>query len=100
MGNTEGGKTDGASLDIVARELKACCESWDPNARLLGNIRAHDIRRLCVGMLEMQRVLRGDFEYYQNLAAEHENTENGRKFGYKMMSLRDTLKAFEKIYKE
>lgn len=38
---------DGAPVNIVARELKKCVINWDPKARLLGNVRAEDIERLC-----------------------------------------------------
>lgn len=39
--------TDGAELHVVAEELKRCAKSWNPKARLLGNVRSEDIVRLC-----------------------------------------------------
>src|ERR1035437_2877574 len=38
---------DGAPVEIIARELKKCASSWEPKVRLLGNVRAEDIIRLC-----------------------------------------------------
>jgi hypothetical protein len=35
------------SLPDVARELLACARSWEPDVRVLGNVRAADIVRLC-----------------------------------------------------
>lgn len=39
--------TDGAELHVVTEELKRCAKSWNPKARLLGNVRSEDIVRLC-----------------------------------------------------
>jgi hypothetical protein len=33
-------------IDDVARDLLECASNWEPGARLLGNITAHDIKRL------------------------------------------------------
>ena len=52
--NTEGGLTDGASVEIVARELLKCCNNWDPKARLLGNIRVEDIARVCIAAIAIK----------------------------------------------
>jgi hypothetical protein len=49
---TERGLTDGAPITLVATELKKCADSWDPKVRLLGNIRAEDISRLCANISE------------------------------------------------
>lgn len=49
--STEGGLTDGAPIELVARELLKCCNSWDPKVRLLGNIRVEDIARLCIATM-------------------------------------------------
>lgn len=37
--------TDDAAPDVVIREIIRCASSWVPEARLLGNVRACDIRR-------------------------------------------------------
>lgn len=39
--------TDGAPPEIVWHELVRCAESWEPDARIIGNIRAADIVRAC-----------------------------------------------------
>lgn len=44
---TEGGITDGAAISIVAEHFKLSLESWNPKARIVGNIRAEDLLRLC-----------------------------------------------------
>jgi len=90
-------KTDGASIDIVATELKTCCDAWDPKARLIGNIRAEDIGRLCSGTNEIIKILKTNFEYYRELSIKYENTPHEQKYIYKMQSLRDTLKDVEHI---
>jgi len=36
-----------ATLQEVAEELWSCATAWDPETRLLGNVRAADIARLC-----------------------------------------------------
>ena len=38
--------TDPPLVDVARRALE-CAESWDPQARVLGNVRAADIARLC-----------------------------------------------------
>jgi len=38
-------------LDAVAQELVVCASSWEPDARLVGNIRAQDIALLAVDYL-------------------------------------------------
>lgn len=40
-------KTDGASIELIAAELIECCKSWQPTTRVIGNIRAEDIIRMC-----------------------------------------------------
>jgi hypothetical protein len=35
------------SLDMVADELRNCAHGWERDARLVGNVRAEDIARLC-----------------------------------------------------
>lgn len=37
--------TDNAAPDVVIREIIRCASSWVPDARLVGNVRAGDIRR-------------------------------------------------------
>lgn len=45
-------------LESVAAELHLCALAWVPEARLLGNVRAADIARLCEGFLEEDEELR------------------------------------------
>ncbi len=40
-------KTDGASIELIAAELIEYCKSCQPTTRVLGNIRAEDIVRMC-----------------------------------------------------
>ena len=100
MDRTEGGKTDGASIDVIADELKICCDAWDPKARLLGNIRAEDIGRLCDSYNELLRIIRGDFEYYQKLSDKNQNTPNASKFDNKLNVIKDILNEVEIINKQ
>jgi hypothetical protein len=44
---------------------------------------------------QIREIVFKDFEFYQNLSLDNENTPNGSKFSYKMMSLRDTLKKID-----
>jgi hypothetical protein len=73
--NTENISTDNASLTIVAQELLKCCNSWDPKARLLGNIRAEDIARICHKILEESKETKLDTaalsSFFKNKALEH-----------------------------
>lgn len=39
--------TDDGSADLVLAAVRHCANSWDGNARLLGNVRASDISRAC-----------------------------------------------------
>jgi hypothetical protein len=39
--------TDNASPEDVLRMVRFCAASWQPGARLLGNVRACDIVRAC-----------------------------------------------------
>ncbi len=39
--------TDGASPRKVMLQLAICADAWEPKVRLLGNIRAEDIKRMC-----------------------------------------------------
>ncbi len=48
--------TDGQSIDIIAQALKDCCDSWNPEARIVGNIRAEDIARLCKHVIRDQKI--------------------------------------------
>lgn len=41
------GNTDGAPIELVAAELIECCKSCQPTTRVIGNIRAEDIIRMC-----------------------------------------------------
>lgn len=43
------------SLSAIARELWACAGAWESEARLVGNVRAADIRRLCESHILKQR---------------------------------------------
>ncbi len=36
------------TLESVAVETLKCCLSWEPEARLIGNVRAFDLARLAV----------------------------------------------------
>jgi hypothetical protein len=38
-----------APLQEIAKDLDACCSTWTPDACLVGNVRAIDIRRLIAG---------------------------------------------------
>lgn len=42
----------------VARELRDCAARWEPEARLLGNVRAEDIIRVCDTLLETEAAAR------------------------------------------
>lgn len=44
-------------IDVV-RELRECGRSWEPTARLLGNVRAADIVRVCDAVLLAADALR------------------------------------------
>lgn len=44
--------TDGAPIKVVAQELLLCINNWEPTVRLLGNIRASDISRLCQHIID------------------------------------------------
>jgi hypothetical protein len=46
--------TDGAPLGTVARGVFACALAWEPDARLLGNVRAADIARLAEFVLKAE----------------------------------------------
>jgi hypothetical protein len=37
--------TDGASADLVLAAIRQCAASWQPEARVIGNVRAMDIVR-------------------------------------------------------
>jgi hypothetical protein len=39
--------TDEAEAIVVLAALRHCADSWDGSARLVGNIRARDISRVC-----------------------------------------------------
>lgn len=41
----------------VADELRACVASWDPAARVIGNVRAEDIGRVAAALIETQAAL-------------------------------------------
>lgn len=39
--------TDDAEIVTILAAVRHCADSWDGNARLLGNVRARDISRAC-----------------------------------------------------
>jgi len=51
--------TDGADVVSVLAAVRHCANSWEGDARLLGNVRAQDISRACTAAIEaIQRVRR------------------------------------------
>lgn len=38
---------DASSIEDIILELLTCATSWEPDARLLGNVRAADIAKIC-----------------------------------------------------
>ena len=56
LANEEGGSSDGASIEIIAYELKKCTQYWNPKTRLIGNVRAEDIARLCDSVLRDEKI--------------------------------------------
>ena len=44
-------------LDNVARELRGCAMFWEPDARLVGNVRADDIATLCHRFLDLSNAI-------------------------------------------
>ena len=63
-------KLDGGSLNIVAQELKKCADSWQPKARLLGNVRAEDISRLCEANVSMLAYVKSKIEITEQMQKE------------------------------
>lgn len=70
--------TDDAPVDVVLRTTLECAEGWDPDARLLGNVRAGDMARALREALKLQSTL--DFtqnwwavraEHIREVAEEH-----------------------------
>ena len=61
----EGTNTDGANWEAVLIELVRCVGRWEPDARVIGNIRAEDIQVACLtayclaqGYLEKRTIIR------------------------------------------
>ena len=49
---------DYGNIKRIAEELRICACSWEPNAKLLGNVSAKDIEYLCDYLIyEEQRTL-------------------------------------------
>jgi hypothetical protein len=50
---------DYENIKRIAEELRICACSWEPNAKLLGNVSAKDIEYLCDYLIyEEQRTLK------------------------------------------
>lgn len=49
--------TDGASAAVVLATAQNCANSWDGNARLLGNVRARDISAACAEAIHALSVM-------------------------------------------
>lgn len=79
MDRTKGGRTDDASIATIAVELKMCTNTWDPKVRLLGNIRAEDIGRLCIAHIEIIKLLNDEYEHYRKLDMVQHTFENTTK---------------------
>ena len=62
--------TDGVSIELVAAELIKCCEIWEPTTRILGNIRAEDIIRMCSSFIRDIKL--------NNIVDEHDTTISKR----------------------
>lgn len=39
------------SIESVAGEMLKCALAWEPGARLIGNVRAEDIARVCIAAI-------------------------------------------------
>jgi hypothetical protein len=52
--------TDEAEVITVLAAVRHCADSWDGNARLLGNVRARDISRACNAAIKALLVTNGE----------------------------------------
>jgi len=68
--------TDDAPADIVLKALQLCAFAWEPNARLLGNIRAVDISRACEDAIRAIDLLR-DYRRAEEAQAEEDHAAYG-----------------------
>jgi len=73
----------------IARELRICAKGWETGVRLVGNVKAVDIVKLCDAYLEQERELDGykaeNFELITQLA----------KFKAENQALQEDIKALE-----
>ncbi len=69
--------TDDASTDVVLAAVLQCAASWEPNVRLLGNVRAGDIVRSLTEVLTKRLTIGSSGDEPIQIIIEHVREDDG-----------------------